>query len=360
MTFWQTINRLIDFKMRWKSFQSHLQTSHIELYHTKQFADVTLVSDDMVKYPAHKTILAASSKVFKSLLSIATSEQQHYPFLYLKDINHKDLEDILQYVYLGKAEVSESRAKYFENTMKDLGIHESSVDSILEPHVKKSNQEEENVVVEKLDFLLFPTDNETQQNTFSSKEGDDMEREWNVSSYYIPEALDSYQDDCNSDNIPEAGDLLQEDNNSEIVNEDRNPKMEDLVSQKIKNSKKKSNQYRKKEEEATECEMCLAKFTTKRSYQRHYKVIHELKFEECDECGKQFKAWGKIDAHKQSVHRKIRFPCTQCEYTAVSMATIKKHVQKEHWFHCENCKVSYEHKTDFQNHIQTEHIGKYC
>ena len=111
--------------MKWQSFQSHLQTSNNELYHTKQFADVTLVSDDMVKFPAHKTILAASSKVFKSLLSMATSDQQQYPFLYLKDINHKDLEDVLQYIYLGGAKVSLNRTKYLENIMKDLGIQES-------------------------------------------------------------------------------------------------------------------------------------------------------------------------------------------------------------------------------------------
>jgi len=402
--------------MKWQSFQSHLQTSNNELYHTKQFADVTLVSDDMVKFPAHKTILAASSKVFKSLLSMATSDQQQYPFLYLKDINHKDLEDVLQYIYLGRAKVSLNRTKYIENIMKDLGIPENCVDSFGESQVKEIKPEEENLV-DKLDFLLFETENEIQQDSFNSSDrikGNTMEKTWNVKgttdeaydkdhddsfnskdgkegnektwdvkeetdeAYYEDcddqdayqednndlEVVDSYQEDCNGDNIPEAGDLYQVDENSKTVPVNGNVDKEGIGAEKpLEKTKKKrkiSNQYRKKEEEPTECEMCLAKFTTKRSYQRHYKVIHELKMQECDECGKQFKAWGKIDKHKQSVHQKIKYSCSQCEYKAASVAQIRKHTKKVHWFHCENCKVSYDNKSEFQNHIQTEHIAKYC
>ena len=117
--------------MKWQSFQSHLQSSHSDLYHTKQFADVTLVSDDLVKFPAHKTILAASSRIFQSLLSMATTDLQQYPVLYLKDVTGEDLESVLQFIYLGEAEISEYRAKYFESIARDLGLHEMIGDDTL-------------------------------------------------------------------------------------------------------------------------------------------------------------------------------------------------------------------------------------
>ena len=64
--------------MKWDSFESHLLSSNYDLYHTKQFADVTLVSDDLVTFPAHKIVLSTSSKIFKSLLAISTNDQ--HPF----------------------------------------------------------------------------------------------------------------------------------------------------------------------------------------------------------------------------------------------------------------------------------------
>ena len=135
--------------------------------------------------------------------------------------------------------------------------------------------------------------------------------------------------------------------------------MTDNLPEVTKKRKRNSNQYRKKEEEPTECEICNAKFTTKRSYQRHYKSIHELRnLEDCDECGKQLK--GSLLLHKKSVHLNIKYSCTQCPMEYKMKQTLNAHIKKEHWFHCEGCKLSFEHKPEFDSHIQTEHIAKYC
>ena len=70
--------------MKWDSFESHLLASQKELYFTKQFSDVTLVSDDFVEFLAHKTILSTASSMLKTLLGM--SSQQQSSFIYLKGI----------------------------------------------------------------------------------------------------------------------------------------------------------------------------------------------------------------------------------------------------------------------------------
>ena len=160
--------------MKWNSFEEHLLASQKQLYYTKQFSDVTLVSDDMVEFFAHKTILAAASPMFKTLL--AMSSQQQSPFLYLKGIKQDILEDILKYIYLGETEISEQNIQEFTELAGDLGIRE------LENHHERYDINSLGVhqlKVEKLDFLS--TVNEVSSASFMMPQ----ENENNVGETYI-------------------------------------------------------------------------------------------------------------------------------------------------------------------------------
>jgi len=107
------------YSIGWNTFQSNLQETQRELYHEKHFADVTLVSDDMVQIQAHKTVLSSASSVFKQLLLINPSSN---PVLYLKGVKSKELESIVQFIYTGEAQVYENRIDFFVDTSKDLDI----------------------------------------------------------------------------------------------------------------------------------------------------------------------------------------------------------------------------------------------
>ena len=68
------------FCLRWNDFESHLSGSFKEIRDSKDFFDVTLVSDQD-QLEAHKVIISACSPFFRNLLR--RNPHQH-PLLYLK------------------------------------------------------------------------------------------------------------------------------------------------------------------------------------------------------------------------------------------------------------------------------------
>ena len=57
------------YNLDWNTFQSHLLYTSQELHRDKLFADVTLVSEDLIQLKAHKTVLSSASEFFKDLFT---------------------------------------------------------------------------------------------------------------------------------------------------------------------------------------------------------------------------------------------------------------------------------------------------
>merc|ERR1712189_167776 len=109
------------FNLTWHTYQPHINNSHKELYETKKFSDVTLVSDDHQQFKAHKFILSSSSTMFQSILS---DDNAVAPFIYLRGVNHHELESILQFIYLGEATFNQERMNILLDVAQDLQIKE--------------------------------------------------------------------------------------------------------------------------------------------------------------------------------------------------------------------------------------------
>ena len=108
------------FNLTWHSFSVHGQELFKNLMETEEFSDVTLISDDLHQYKVHKFILSACSSVFKTILTRNPLNSS----IYLRGINHEELESILQFIYLGEATFYQERANKFLNLAKDLQIKE--------------------------------------------------------------------------------------------------------------------------------------------------------------------------------------------------------------------------------------------
>ena len=89
------------------------------LYDT-DFSDVTLVCQGDKQIPAHKFILAASSKFFRAMLTLNLHPK---PLIYLKGVKQQELELMVRFMYTGECEVSQSDLASFLDTGNYLEIN---------------------------------------------------------------------------------------------------------------------------------------------------------------------------------------------------------------------------------------------
>ena len=117
--------------LTWQNFSHHREKIFKNLMETQRFTDVTLISDDQHQYRVHKFILRTCSFALRKILAnnpLTTS-------IYLMGIHHKELESILQFIYLGEATLYHERMKEFLNAAKDLDLMDVSKNI-----VKKDNE----------------------------------------------------------------------------------------------------------------------------------------------------------------------------------------------------------------------------
>ena len=105
--------------MKWKDFNHNVKSRVSDVIKEQSFCDVTLVSDDHKPFLAHRYVLSSFSPVLKNILF---NNPHPHPLIYLRGVNHQELDLILQFIYIGKASVSHNNIKRFAQAAKDLQI----------------------------------------------------------------------------------------------------------------------------------------------------------------------------------------------------------------------------------------------
>ena len=109
----------IIYTLKWKDFNYNVKSRVSDVIKEQSFCDVTLVSDDHKPFLAHRYILCSFSPVLKEILF---NNPHSHPLIYLRGVNHQELESILQFIYYGRAWVDHSNMKRFAEAAKDLQI----------------------------------------------------------------------------------------------------------------------------------------------------------------------------------------------------------------------------------------------
>ena len=86
------------YNLNWHTYSDHLREMLHEMMKSNELTDVTLVCDDKRQFKAHKIVLSACSSVFKSIFN---DLPQNCPVIYLKGIQHQEMESLLEFMYLG-------------------------------------------------------------------------------------------------------------------------------------------------------------------------------------------------------------------------------------------------------------------
>ena len=98
------------FNLTWKNFEECTINSFKELIGQTEFVDVTLVSEDGKQVKAHKVVLSASSPVLKNIL---VSNPHQHPLVYLTGLKYPELQSMINFMYLGQAEVAQDDLERF-------------------------------------------------------------------------------------------------------------------------------------------------------------------------------------------------------------------------------------------------------
>ena len=107
------------FALKWNDFQTNWNGSLSKLRKETDFADVTLISDDKVKFSAHKILLSSCSNVFKFILKETI---QTHPLLYLGGVTSINIGFILDYMYYGEVNIYQEQLDTFLEAAQKLEI----------------------------------------------------------------------------------------------------------------------------------------------------------------------------------------------------------------------------------------------
>ena len=139
--------------LKWNDFQNIVQTSLGELRRSKDFIDVTLACEDM-SINAQKIILSSCSPFFKRLLRAHTNP---HPLIFMRGIKSRDLEAMVDFIYLGEANIFQEQLETFLALAEELELEGLSGnpevvapenESVINPNQRKPETGPENDICE--------------------------------------------------------------------------------------------------------------------------------------------------------------------------------------------------------------------
>ena len=107
------------FALKWNDHQENISSAFNTLRDDTAFTDVTLISEDGQQINAHKVILSTFSPFF---MSIFKNNKHPNPLLYLKGFKAQQLHSIIDFMYVGVAEIYQENLDDFLAGAEELKL----------------------------------------------------------------------------------------------------------------------------------------------------------------------------------------------------------------------------------------------
>ena len=313
-----------NYTVGWNTFANHLKETNKKLYDKKYFADVTLVSGDMVQIQAHRFILSNASPILEKLLSM---NQDTKALIYLKGIKHEEMKAITKFIYLGETKVQPDRVDDFLKASADLEIKYF--------HNKSSNQHDTENKVEK-------QANVTEQLSKSPPIKEELDHDQKTIKQGEEQIFECTYTFCNK--LFSRKDLLQK--------------------HEAKSHIKEGNFI------CTSYADCNKKYARKDALEKHVQIAHLVKEGNLvcsySSCQKTFPKRDQLELHEYKVHKD--FKCSECNIYFKGKNAHYKHMKTLHFRNyrvkgeqlnlnqvCQICLKPFSGKDELEKHVDVAH-----
>ena len=120
----ELIVKMEKFCLKWNDFQVNTSKSIIAFKQDKDFADVTLVSDEGSYIPAHRLILSMASEFFSDGLKKMNHPS---PMIFLPGFDSKTLSSIIDYVYNDEVQLFQEDLDPFLDAAQKFNIFPANI-----------------------------------------------------------------------------------------------------------------------------------------------------------------------------------------------------------------------------------------
>ena len=285
--------------IKWNDFNSSIPTSYPSLREERDFLDITLVSDDELKFDAHKVVLSASSTFFRNMLR-GTSKNVN-TILFLNGVKSSELQLVLDFVYNGEVKLyQDSIPSFLEATSKlrISGLSEPTPEEESAPATTPLPMDRSDLT----DFQEFLTNDKIESTEVNEdledridKIADQMKLDYVIPG---PEGLDDMLD---------PSQIKDENVKLEFSKSQPNQHPPPLIIHDFKGN--------------TDIELLDAKIA-------EYAVKLEGKKYKCGVCGRPNRDRSGIGHHIETHFAGLSFTCELCEKEFKSREAIRKHKQR--------------------------------
>ena len=347
------------------SHDKQIKNAFERLYQNRQdeFSDVTLVSEDLHRVPAHGVILSLASPLLASLLLGEAST-----VVFLPGVKERQLRALVSYIYTGRAELEDGEEETFDRLLIDFKI-KNKTDYLSERYFKMLDKDEIHVLP-KEEFEIKSSA------TIIEKISDGHEQNLNI---ILSQTIDTENDPI-VDEIkasPKKNKAIVE---NETVAYQPLPLMSPLIKPNVKKKiietricpfcstivKRRqldSHLIKEHKDLVILCNQC-GKSIARAQLRWHTKVAHETvqpkKLCGIEECSFEYNKTDELVKHKRIKHND-RFQCDQCEHSTWVDCELKRHVREKHTsdkYQCEFCSQTFKYTQSLNKHKRVIHEGQ--
>jgi predicted RNA-binding Zn-ribbon protein involved in translation (DUF1610 family) len=329
--------------LTWNDHTSNAPNTFKQLWSDVEFTDVTLATADQQQIKVHKVIISSSSKFFRNIL---LKNPHTDPLIYLKGVRYKELERVLQFIYLGQCEVDHEDLQDFLDTGADLEVMGIMTDPISKYDEKRKQEEQ-------LQWDLQKTNEQLAQMIKPKDEGindDDLQDFLGTGADLedmgiITDPISKYDEKRKQEKQLQWDSLKTNEQSAQMIK----PEGEGMLL-----PSPAASQYNGK----FGCNICDKEYMLRTSLWRHNNSEHKGMGYSCDQCDYKAAQLVSLTRHKKATHEGVKYDCDKCDYRATQKSSLVSHKQAKHegyLYKCDYCDFRSSWKNDTKKHRRSQH-----